>query len=498
MRILYIDVDSLRPDHLGCYGYHRNTSPNIDALTENGRRFTNYYASDVPCGPSRTALFLSRFGIHTGVVNHGGLNADPRRYGRERGFNYPKKFRSWMTVLVENDIHTASVSPFPSRHDTWQVLEGMAEFHDPLDSHAHAADIYPYVEDWLRENAAADDWFLHVNFWDPHTEYNTPLEYGNPFADDSPPEWPDQETIEKHYGSYGPHSAFNPESVGADWSGSWDLERMPEEIADREDFKQWVDGYDTGIRFMDDHVGKICDLLRNKGVFEETLIIVSADHGEALGEFNVYGDHQCADQATCRVPLIISGPEVKLGVDDDLHYQIDLAPTVSELIGAEPAAGWDGQSFAASVTDGENVGHEYLVVSQGAWACQRAARWDDWLLIRSYHHGGKPIFDDIMLFDIAADPHQTTDLSAQRPEVTAEGLSILQRWHDERMLEAARGVNGGNPDAPDGIIDPMWDNIREGGPLHIRGSLDPYAKYLRDEGREEQAAEIKANYDLDA
>ncbi|WP_276256016.1 sulfatase family protein [Halomontanus rarus] len=497
MRILYIDVDSLRPDHLGCYGYHRDTSPNVDALAADGRQFTNYYASDAPCGPSRTALFLSRFGIHTGVVNHGGLNGDPRRYGRQRGFNYPEKFRSWMTVLAENDIHTASVSPFPSRHDTWQVLEGFVEFHDPRDSHAHAADIYPYAEEWLEDNAADDDWFLHVNFWDPHTEYNTPLEYGNPFEDEPAPEWPDEETIEAHYESYGPHSAFNPESASFDWSGSWNLERMPEEIADREDFKTWVDGYDTGIRFMDDHVGKICDLLREKGVFEETLIVVSADHGEALGEFNVYGDHQCADQATCRVPLIVSGPEVEPGVDDDLHYQVDLAPTVSELVGAEPPAGWDGRSFAPSLTDGEHAGRPSLVVSQGAWACQRAARWDDWLLVRTYHDGGKPAFDDVMLFDVATDPHQTTDLSAERPDVTEKGLSILQRWHDDRMIEAARGENGGNPETPDGVVDPMWDTIREGGPLHARDHLGPYAEYLRSEGREEQAAEIEARYDLD-
>lgn len=88
MKILYIDVDSLRPDHLGAYGYHRNTSPNIDSLAERGVRFTNYYASDAPCAPSRTALFSSRYGIHTGVVNHGGTEGDMRRIGPNRPFNH--------------------------------------------------------------------------------------------------------------------------------------------------------------------------------------------------------------------------------------------------------------------------------------------------------------------------------------------------------------------------------------------------------------------------
>ena len=76
MRILYIDIDSLRPDHLSCYGYPRQTSPNIDALAAEGVRFVNFYATDTPCLPSRTAFFGGRFGTVTGVVNHGGVYAD--------------------------------------------------------------------------------------------------------------------------------------------------------------------------------------------------------------------------------------------------------------------------------------------------------------------------------------------------------------------------------------------------------------------------------------
>jgi hypothetical protein len=69
VRILYIDIDSLRPDHLGCYGYHRNTSPNIDELARTATRFDNYYVSDAPCLPSRTALWSGRCGFRNGVVS---------------------------------------------------------------------------------------------------------------------------------------------------------------------------------------------------------------------------------------------------------------------------------------------------------------------------------------------------------------------------------------------------------------------------------------------
>lgn len=70
MRILYVDIDSLRPDHLGCYGYGRPTSPVIDGIAGEGVRFTNFYASDSPCVPSRAAMLSGRPGIRNGVVAH--------------------------------------------------------------------------------------------------------------------------------------------------------------------------------------------------------------------------------------------------------------------------------------------------------------------------------------------------------------------------------------------------------------------------------------------
>ena len=86
MRIIYIDIDSMRADHLGCYGYARPTTPHIDALAAQGLRFMQCYVSDVPCLPSRTAFFGGRLGINSGVVNHGGTLADVPVDGPARAF----------------------------------------------------------------------------------------------------------------------------------------------------------------------------------------------------------------------------------------------------------------------------------------------------------------------------------------------------------------------------------------------------------------------------
>lgn len=90
--IMLIDIESLRPDHLGCSDYHRNTSPNIDSLARAGVRLNNCYTTDAPCLPSRTALYTGMFGIHGGVVGHGGTAADLLIEGSGRGMRDRRGF----------------------------------------------------------------------------------------------------------------------------------------------------------------------------------------------------------------------------------------------------------------------------------------------------------------------------------------------------------------------------------------------------------------------
>ena len=189
MRILYLDIDTLRADHLGCYGYHRRTTPNIDALAAEGVRFSNVYASDVPCLPSRTALATGAFGIRNGVVNHGGLAADLRPYGAKRGFFSQWATRSWASTFYYAGWHTASMSSFPFRHSATWWNSGFMEALNLMRGMGveRADEVLPGALDWLDRRGAADQWFLHVHLWDPHTPYITPDDYGNPFAGDPIP-----------------------------------------------------------------------------------------------------------------------------------------------------------------------------------------------------------------------------------------------------------------------------------------------------------------------
>ncbi len=472
MRILYLDIDTTRPDHLGCYGYHRNTCPNLDKIAEQGLRFENCYVSDAPCLPSRASQFSGRFGIHTDAINHGGTTADPRRTGESRGFKDPFWQESYIMQIAKAGYYPVSISPFAERHSSWWFYAGWREMYNTGMSGGERADqIWPVAEKWLNDNAEDDKWFLHINMWDPHTTYDVPVEFGNPFEDDPVADWITEEKIQKDREMYGPHSAQETMGYRVFEHGP-DKPHAIGEIKNLDDYKTWIDGYDRGIRYMDHYIGKILAILEEKGVLEDTAIIMSSDHGENQGELGVYGDHQNADHITSRVPYIMKWPGVGPGVYQGIHYQNDIAATVVELAGGEVPKSWDGYSVADEVKNGKENARDYVVVSNNAWSCQRAVRWDNWIMIKTYHTGLKP-YPEYMLFDLDSDPHELTDLAEEKPELVHKGAYMLEKWHSDMMRTSTSDT------------DPMWTTMAEGGPLHARAAaeLPTYCRRLRETGR---------------
>jgi choline-sulfatase len=481
LRILLLDLDSTRPDHLGCYGYHRNTSPNIDKIAQEGVRFTNYYTSDAPCFPSRTALMTGRFGIHNGVVGHGGSAADVRHEGQDRQFKDVLAKESLPAFLRTAGLRTALISPFGERHSAWTFYAGFNEIHNTGKSGMESAEeVTPTVLDWVKNNAANDDWFLYVNYWDPHTPYRAPLPFGNPFEDEALPEWISDEVLEKHIKKVGPHSASEINMYNSNTSS--DFPRHPGEITDKASLRRMIDGYDTGIKFMDDNVGMIFRALEEQGVMEDLIVIITADHGENQGELGIYGEHGTADQGTCRIPMIIRWPGKTNGeVDHGFHYHLDLNPTLADLLGKNPMNSWDGQSYAKVIEDKETHSRDYLVISQCAHVCQRSVRFGDYLYIRTYHDGYH-LFNKEMLFNLKEDPYEQHDLAETQRDICKEAVYLLNEWHDEMMNTMKYDV------------DPLWTVMKEGGPYHAKGFLKDYLVRLENTGRGEAIPELKRRH----
>ncbi|GAA0361729.1 sulfatase [Alkalibacterium iburiense] len=482
MKLLFIDVDSLRPDHMGCYGYRRNTTPTIDKLAEEGVRFTEYYTSDAPCMPSRTALATGKMGIRTGLVNHGGEASRLRISEQNLDFKDDLFQYSLAGIFRQKGMETTLISTFAERHSAWHFNAGWntvinnGKLGDEI-----ASEVNPDALKWLRENGQKEDWVLYVNYWDPHTPYRTPEEYGEPFKNDPLPEWLTEEKLKKDRELVGPHSA---REVDMYWNKPIDKwPRHVSELKDMADMRQLIDGYDTGVRYMDDHVAELIEELERQGIKDEVAIIITADHGENLGELGIYAEHGTADKYTCNIPMIIKYPGNKKGhVDHELHYSLDLLPTLAELLDVEASSDWDGQSFANTILEGKKNGREALIISQNAHVCQRSVRFKDWLYIRTYHDGYH-LFDKHQLFNLKEDPHEEHNRADDYPEVVKEATVLLQDWHDEMMSK----MNEPH--------DPMWTVLGEGGPFHANGHLEMYTnERLIPTGRIEAAEKLSQRH----
>ena len=409
MRIIYFDIDTLRPDHLGCYGYSRDTSPNIDQIARDGVIFSHSYTSDSPCVPSRAALISGRFGVHNGVVTHWGPGSTFRFPSYDSGTDHEFSGDSplFSRYLRQFGMRTISFSSFADRHKTPWFMAGWNEVHTFTlkEGNENADEVYNAVLPWLKHYGAQDNYFLHVHFWDPHRNYTMPPEWADLFRDDDMPLWPDQALIDAQQAT--DYALCSASELWRDTNVS-PVAAMPNHIVTENDLRRLINGYDGAIRYADHHIGLILQVLEQLGVLNDTAIIVSADHGESLGEHGVYANHVDATEAAQRVPLIVRWPQGRHhAVAHRFIYQMDLISTICELLGIPIPVGWEGESFADAIS-GQNsrTPRDHLIWGHGLYTCQRAVRTDRWLFIRTYHPG-LYAWEPETLYDMQNDVHET-------------------------------------------------------------------------------------------
>ncbi len=486
MRTIIFDIDTLRADHLGCYGYKRETSPTIDEIAKEGVVFDNYYCPNAPCLPSRASLITGQYGIRTGVVGHGGTAADLRPQGFSRGFTDDYSSNSLFTQFKKAGMHTVSFSTFPERHSAWWFNSGLNECVNVGKGGMESAEeVTPKVLDWLDRQGKEDNWMMHVHYWDPHTPYRAPESFGNPFKDQPlSDDWISEEEFEKHKLHVGPHGA-NEISMWNDTTNP-KYPRHPGKLENMEDMKNFIDQYDCGVKYADDNVKMVIDKVKELGIYDEDLaIIITSDHGENIGELGIYGEHGTADEPTCHIPFIIKWPGAKKDIRiSGLYDNVDLLPTVKEIFGNETFGGryeFDGVSFKNALFEGKGEGKDSLVLTQCCHVCQRSARFDDYVYIRTIH-GGLHLFPQEMLFNIKEDPHQMNNIADKSPELCAKGAKIILDWVDAQMKKSKYD------------IDPMWTVMKENGPEHSKGVYNNYLERLKGTPREYGIKEIEKIY----
>ncbi len=468
MPVLYIDVDSLRPDHVGCYGYEQPTTPNIDELAADAVRFDRAYVASSPCMSSRAAFVSGRYGINNGVVTHGppgqtlhspSTRHDYRWMGHD---DVEEEYWTLPELFFQERIHTAAVSSFP-RHPAPWFYHLWHEFHQPQEPPGgyfqtpRAEDVVDAGLDIL-ERTADEEFFLYLQFWEPHDPYLRSPEEVEPFRDGPLPPYPTAGMLEEHT----EWDAFrSPTDPGLDRSLTHceydhveNLEALGEVLA----------GYDAEIHYADEHVGRMLDALKERGLYEETLIVVTGDHGEEFGEHGLYREHWGTHEGTQHVPLLVK-PPASAGVDPgsrrELVTNVDMAPTLADYAGLDAPAAWQGRSLrpllegdldsgANSASDAE--WREFVVLDHGQYTAQRAVRTDQYKYIRTYNPGmWGGVVPEEALYDLEADPWEQENVASEHPDLVEELRSRMAAWAEEHVGPEEDPLHAAAREGPEGL-----------------------------------------------
>lgn len=325
LNIIFITIDTLRADHLGCYGYKRNTSPNIDKFAQQNMLFQNFFTVVPKTGPSMTSFFTGLYMQNHGVVDNNYLR-DPSTESFIQLL--PKHYQK--AAFIANPALSASRG-YAKGFDEYQVASpnnNMGEWGQ--------GDISPKAITWLNSAKEKGNFFLWVHYVDPHGPYTPPAEYRDLFVDDD------------HYDSsrkvpldYTPEEGINENYI---------LGAVPkyQRLEDIDTVDYYIAKYDAEIKYTDAEVGKVLDYLRASKLLDNTIVVITADHGESLGENNYYFEHgMLVNEGSIHIPLIIKHPDIKGNIIfDTLMQSTDIAPTLLNFLSIDSLKKTDGLDFS--------------------------------------------------------------------------------------------------------------------------------------------------------
>jgi len=412
--ILLITIDTLRADHLSSYGHYRQTSPILDGLAQGGVRFEFPIVQWPKTGPSFASIFTSTYPKDNGIV-------------RKIGTRLPDQFlmlaellksQGYATRAVVANGAVASEFNFNQGFDTYLESWKLTPPEDGLDP-TGAEMINQLVTTVMESHPPDQPFFLWVHYLDPHSPYEAPTPWTDKFVDD---EFTDPTVkVDIDYA----HPRRQMTGIGRE-----------QILAGREDLDFYISRYDSEIAYVDSKVGELLTFLQDRGLMQDTLTVITSDHGESLGEHQYFFDHgRFSFQSCLRVPLIFHHPGVlKPRVDTSPVELLQLAPTLLEAAGVELEAGqWmQGKSLWPRLLGTDTASAPGYAFSEAGYAVkplwQRAVTDGRFKLIYAQDWGeqrwiaGKR--KPFALFDLENDPGESNNL-------------IDQGREDERRLQTA-------------------------------------------------------------
>ncbi len=409
--IVLLGIDSLRADHMSCYGYPRLTTPHIDRFAQAGALFERTYSPHIPTTSGYASMFtgMDCFGTQVVALRHKG----PLR----------PEAKTLAEIIQEAGYATTCVgfsgNPASRGFNTYLTFPGWGSWNEGRSPKAENLNAVALPE-LDRLARARDPFFLFLRHMDPHAPYLPPAPFERLF-------YHGNETNPRNK-SMEPVMAFKP---FRDFFATW----MPPGITDKD---YVIAQYDGAVAYMDSSIGAIMTALESRGILDNTIVVINSDHGETLYDHECYFDHHGLYDATLHVPLIIRYPgKVPAGVRvGGFNQHKDFVPTLLDLadIQPEPEIAFDGRSLMP-MARGEVASHESsFYITECTWMRKHGWRTPEWKLIVAlepdFHF--KP---EVELYNLVEDPEENVNLAESHPDVVAHLRQEMDAWIARREEE---------------------------------------------------------------
>jgi arylsulfatase A-like enzyme len=414
--LIVISIDTLRADHMSLHGYPRPTTPRIDAFAGRAATFDRAIAPWPKTVPSMVAIFNSRYPHSTGIM-----------YG-SRGQYIPDEELMLAEIAGRHGLATAAVvsnavlgsaTNFSQGFDSYiETYKEESPFEPEYRNSANSVTAYARL--LLRQNAGSP-FFLWVHYVDPHATYEPPDQYAEPFMND---------------GMYDPTELRLNEDNGNFHGGV--AGRYWRRNGEQSELGWYVANYDGEIAFTDDQIGLLLDEVEQMGLLDNTAVMITADHGESLGEHQYFFEHGWFPYNACGwIPWVVYWPDMpspgqRIAYPSSL---LNLVPTVNEIMGWQvEAAEFHGKSVVPVITGEVESADPYIVIEGGEGGLKwheflRAVQDERWKLVYvpSERYQGMMQGTELELYDVIADPMETQNLADFEPDIVTRLKRELAR-----------------------------------------------------------------------